>query len=480
MRFARQGLLAINPQALLEDFPALAPRLNGLWGDLREAGTVAVIDIQGPLEQYASNLECDSYAAIRMRVELACETSARAVVLRIDSPGGVASGMIDTARAIRATCAAAGKRLISYVDGQACSAAYAIACAAPEIVTSETGILGSIGIINCRVDVTEADKALGTRFAIVTSGARKADGHPHAAISEAELASTQRLVDSLALTFFDFVGEVRGMSRATVSGLEAGLLHGNVAVGVGLADRVQSFDGLLATLAGADLGETMANANKKYEDARAALGELAGGEGEEAEAARRALAAMDDKPKPEEEAKAEDDAPPADDKPEEEARAEDEKPPEEAKAGAKARTVSAATAGAIAAHSNDLAARVARLEAMNEALQRREFLSSRPDLPAGLIGVLANKPLAEVRAIVGAIPAPRSPKLGDRAAAASVTPTQGEGAATPHRLPPEAKAQLDREMGLAEKRSVGVEKSNYKLVLGAPVDVSVRKGVSHG
>jgi ClpP class serine protease len=390
--------------------------------------------------------------------------------------------MIDTSRAIRAKCAAAGKVLVSYVAGQACSAAYALACSASRIVTSETGVVGSIGVINCRVDVTEADRAMGTRFAIVTSGARKADGHPHAPISEGELAATQGLVDSLALTFFDLVGELRGLSRADVAGLQAGLFHGDAAVRKRLADRVQSFGGLLASLASADQGEPMAS-NKKYEDARAALGELAGGEGEEAVKARRALAAMDEEEKPEAaEEKPADEA--AEEKPPEDARAEGPPAEDEEKKPAAKATVSAATAGAVAAHSMDLAARVARLEAQNEGLQRREFLSSRPDLSPDLVRVLATRPLADVRAIVGAIPAPKSPKLGDKAAASRVTATAGDVGAIASRLPPAEKAQLDREMGLSAQRSIGVEKTVHKLVLGAPVDVNVnanrKGGVTHG
>jgi ClpP class serine protease len=476
-RYDRQGLLAINPQAFFELYLEAPERSNVTEGD------VEVVRIQGPLEQYEG--ACfDSYEAILERVDLACESAARTIVLRIDSPGGIASGMTDTARAIRAKCDAAGKRLISYVDGQACSAAYALACAAREVVASETGILGSIGVISCRVDVTEQDKLLGQRFAIVTSGERKSDGHPHSAISESELASTQRIVDSLALTFYDLVEELRGVSRADVAALEAGLFHGASAKQLGLADQVQSFSGLLAMIAGAQTveGNPM---SKKYDEARAALGELAGGEGEEATKARKALTAMDDveeKPdaaegdeeKPdaaaegdEEKPDAASDAPPADD--------DEEKKKDEAKASARSRaTVSASTAGALAAHGNDLAARVARLEAQNEALQRREFLGSRPDLAPGLVKVLDGKPLAEVRAIVNAIPAPRMPKLGDRAAAASVAPTHGKDAGTPSRLPPAEKAALDAAMGLSAKQSIGVEKSAHLLVLGAPVDA--RKG----
>lgn len=457
-RYDRQGILALNPQAFFDFFPEPPERTNAAAGD------VAIVDIRGPLEHHAGSW-CDSYDEILERVDAACTTSARAIVLRIDSPGGDAGGCLEAARAIREKCAAAGKPLFAYVDGQACSAAYALACAAKEIVTSETGIVGSIGVLNVRCDATESNKQWGLRFALITSGARKADGHPYTQISEAELAATQGIIDSLAGTFFGLVEDLRGLPAAKVEALEAGIFHGDAAIEAGLADSVEPFSALLARLAGAEPeGDNMAT---KYEEARAALEEAAKGDGEEAEKAKKAIKAMDGEEEP---AESEEDEPAAES--EDEPPADDDKPKEEeaSRSARRRATVPAATAGAIAAEANTLAARIVKLERNQEASDRKTFLAARPDLAPELVKVLATKPLAEVKSIVNAIPKPKGAKLGERAAATTPAATRGDGQVdgTAPRLPPEQKRALDLRMGLVSEKT-GITSTPHKLTLGSAV-----------
>lgn len=250
-RFQKEGLLALRPQAFFMAFEEPARR------EVQTLGDTAIVEILGPLAQRKS--WWDSYEEIVERVDVACASNAGRIVMRIDSPGGELYGCFDAARAIRSKCAAAGKKLIAFVDGDACSAAYALACAASRIVVSETSFVGSIGVMESRVDVTGADARIGDRYAIVTSGARKADRHPHVAINDAELASTQTRVESLAAVFYDLVAEMRpGLSRKSIRALDAGVLHGAAAVRAGLADQVASFDALLESR-----GNTMAQAQRK-------------------------------------------------------------------------------------------------------------------------------------------------------------------------------------------------------------------------
>lgn len=468
-RYDKSGLLALNPQAFFDWFLEPPERAN------TTAGEAAVVDIRGPLDHHAG-WWCDSYDEILERVEAACSSSAATVVLRIDSPGGDASGCLETARAIRERCAAAGKKLVAFVEGQACSAAYALACSAEEISASEMSILGSIGVLNARYDGTEADKRWGVRVALTTSGARKADGHPSNPVTEAELVATQSIVDSLAGSFFQLVEDLRGLPVAQVEALEAGIFHGASAVEVGLADRVESFSALLARLAGAEPGGQ--NMATKYEEGRAALEEAAKGEGEDAEKAKKALAAMDEEEKPD--AEGEGDKPDAeggegegDETPDED---EDEEKPDASSSARRGGAVSARTAGAVGAAANKFATRIAKLERKQEASDRREFLATRPDLAPEFVKVLETKPLAEVKALVNAIPKPKASKLGQHAAAATPSATRGEGQGdgVASRLPPEQKAELDARMGLSAQKT-GVVNTPHKLTLGGPVPTSAGK-----
>jgi signal peptide peptidase SppA len=467
-QYAREGLLALDPRAFFGFFFEPPTRENTLLDN------VAIVDITGPLEHHGG-WWCDSYDGIVERVAAACESPAHTVLLKVDSPGGLVSGMCEASRAIRATCQAAGKRLVAYVDGMACSAAYALASSAERIVVPETGFVGSIGVINTRIDARKNAEMCGVGYHVITSGARKADGHPHTAMSEAELAATQGTVDSLADVFFRLVEEMRGISAQAVHALQAQIFHGEAAVAAGLADQVQSFDDLLAALASPNEERDMTIKGSKYSEGRAALEEAAKGEGEEAEKAKRALAAMDET----DESDAESDDAPADDEGEDEAAAESEDDEEEEEKPAASRAggrVSARTAGELGGTANKLAGRVAQLETKLEAADRKEFLASRPDLEPALVKVLEKKPLAEVRAIVNAIKKPKAPKLGERASTIAPKATRGEGQGTGaagETTDPEL-AAVDRAMGLGAKSAPKVEIRGNTLYLGrAPTNGKV-------
>lgn len=442
--YRRTGLLAVNPSAFAELFAAMIPDREN---ETREG--VEIVDICGPLVRHTDSW-CDSYDAIRERFGVALAGAARDIVLRIDSPGGDATGCFELSRELRVKAAAAGKRLIAYIDGQACSAAYALACAGETIVVPATGFVGSIGVLSVREDSSAALAAQGVNVTFVTSGSRKADGQPFKAMSEAELAETQATVDSLAELFFELVQETRNVDAAP---LEARQFHGAKAVSVGLADSVQTFDQLLASLAGATGAMNMVA--KGLKSARDALGEAAKGDDEDARRARRALDALD----------AQDDAP-SDDEPADEPDASD------APSDDKDEPAAAATS-ALAAQVQTLSTQLQAFKATQAATERAAFLSTRPDLAPELVASLAGLSLTQVKAIVATIAKPAAPS---NAAATVVVPaTQGAGVPGTPQLPAAQSTELRQRMGLETVASKGVVKTEHKLTLGAPVPVSLIK-----
>lgn len=209
-------------------------------------GNVAIVTVCGPLTN-ARHWLWDSYEAIRERVGEALSSSARAVVLHLNTPGGLAQGNVETARAIREAATKSGKPLVAFVDGMACSAGYALACAANEVVVAPTGVLGSIGSLIERVDASENLAQSGVKVAVIASGERKADGDPSQPLSDGERAAMQTLVDDFAGLFFSWVAEARpALNVERVRGLQAGIFLGERARAEGLADRVGSLDSVLA------------------------------------------------------------------------------------------------------------------------------------------------------------------------------------------------------------------------------------------
>lgn len=240
------AFLAIRPEALAYEHDE--PRKQPF--ELRDG--VALVRIEGPLTHHAG-WWCDSYDEIKGRVSAALDARPRALMLVIDSPGGDVSGCFETSSEIRQMAAAAGVPVSTYVDGMAASAGYALACCGSTIYTPQTAILGSIGVISGLVDMTEALTSWGVRVRLVTSGARKADGHPYQPITDDAVSALQTMIDTLAGLFFQHVAESRshaGLSIESIRALQAGIVLGADAKRAGLADEVvATLDEALALVA---------------------------------------------------------------------------------------------------------------------------------------------------------------------------------------------------------------------------------------
>lgn len=451
-RYDRQGVLALDPQAFFGFFDEFTPPA------MRVSEEVAIVPIRGPLEQHAGGW-FDSYEAISDRVGEALAAGAKTIILQLDTPGGDVRGCFELSRALRMRCQAAGVRLIAFVDGVACSAGYAIACAAERIVAAPSASVGSIGCIATRVDVTEADRNYGVRVGLITSGARKVYGNPHAELSETEMLETQGVVDTFARSFFELVAEARPLDVEGIAALEAGVFVGPVALGHRLVDEVSDFDSLLAKvasgeLAGASNGESMS----EEERARAALQAIIDDEESDEKSkarARKALAAMDEDDDEESAESGDDDE-----------SAEDEDDNNEARAPGG--SVSASTAAELATHGTTLEARLQQLERKYEGEERARLIAAHGGVTPGMAKILSSKPLAEVKALLAELPKPKKPKLGDAAAAANVGATRGEtqtgtGAS---QIAPDLAAQMDAAMGLTSTK-LGVKRQGATLYLGA-------------
>jgi ClpP class serine protease len=445
-RFMPAGPLAISADSWGIEFECVAgaPALFEAHGDF------AVVDIGGPLTQRDALL-WDSYESISKRVDAALASAHPTMLLRINSPGGMVAGCFELVDSIRARAAAAGKRVVAYVDGTAASAAYALACAAERIYVPSTGIVGSIGCLQVAVDQTAADRAMGLGFEIFASGDRKVDGNPHVAMNDGARTAIQSAVDEMAETFFALVASARGKSPAAIQALEAGCFVGARGVAAGLADEVKTFAEVTAgAQVTAQLGAEQERDMTEEEKAKAALKAIA--EGDDEKAAKRAKAALaafdddgdDDKKKDDEATKAEG---------EEEDKKNDEKKDDDAEAKATAKAPSDVVM-ALAADVKEIKSAMAKKE---EAAERASLLASRPDFPAEVLANMSTAQLVTVRDAVKTYP--KFPKSNQVAAAiagatGTVNATRGKGQrdAAASRLSPTEKAELDARMGLATKQ----------------------------
>ena len=210
---------------------------------------VAVIPIHGSLVKRSLGMEAasglTSYGEIAAMLDAAlADPQVSGILLDIDSPGGEASGSFELARRVREV--AAIKPVWAVANDAAYSAAYAIAASAQRLFVTETGGVGSIGVIALHVDQSVKDAKDGYHYTAITAGAHKNDYSPHEPLSGAAKTELQGEVDRLYAIFTEHVAAMRGLDLDAVRATEAGLYFGTNAVTQGLADGVQTLDATLS------------------------------------------------------------------------------------------------------------------------------------------------------------------------------------------------------------------------------------------
>jgi len=248
---------------------ALGPRLDGqsisFDGDAASTGDVvvttdgiAIVPVIGTLVARSGYLGAASgltaYSDIAETIEAAAtDPGIRAILLDVDSSGGEVGGLFDLVDHIQAIRAQCGKPIWAVADEAALSAAYAIACTADRIYVTQTGEIGSIGVVAVHRDESGADAQAGLAWTFVHAGARKVDGNPHQPLSDSARASLQADVDALYGRFVDLVAKCRRKSPEAIRSTEAAVYRGDQAVAAGLADKVGTLRVALA-----DLGAVLA------------------------------------------------------------------------------------------------------------------------------------------------------------------------------------------------------------------------------
>jgi len=213
---------------------------------------VAIIPVSGPLFRYANVMTAlsgaTSYATLAQDITTALEDrSVNAILLEVNSPGGMVDGVSELAAMIHA--ARGSKPIVAHVGGAGASAAYWLASAADRIVASDTAMIGSIGVRMAAVDRSAAEERSGVRrYDFVSSQSpAKADDLR----SDEGRARIQRLVDAQAQVFIEAVAKHRGIDAAAVLKTygQGGVEVGADALAAGMVDAIGGFEATLAELA---------------------------------------------------------------------------------------------------------------------------------------------------------------------------------------------------------------------------------------
>lgn len=490
-QYAPAGLLALDPKAFGVFF---CEREAESAPEMSDAGLV-ILNIRGPLMHHRSFF-FDSYDEIKRRFAAALDLNPRAILLSIDSPGGLVAGAFDTARELRIMAQAKDVRLLAHIGGVGASAGYALATSAEWIGASETAMVGSVGVLDALEDATAQNEMFGIKVKLISSGQRKTDGHPDNEITEGAIKATQDRVDELAGMFFQLVVDHGyGGTVESLGQLQAGVFTGREAVMRSLITGVATLDDAIAF--GDPLNATLANAaaNKgnemstALEDAINALRKAAEGDDEDAERARSALRdleedededAQGDDEDDEDAQGDEDDEDAADhgtgDKDDERSQGDEDDDDEDASAsgkGADANAKGGTDALAIAlATQADLHNLRAEQKSRARKRKRERLIASRDDLGADMVALmrLPSTSIATVKRLVNTLKRGKPIKRTAQSMAASdrVQGTRGQagGDHTVSRLPADEKAALDAAMGLTETTKA-VKHVGNRMIFGA-------------
>ncbi len=200
----------------------------------------ALVEVRGEIASESEANAEDLVAALKSAFE---DSTAQAVVLRINSPGGspVQAGIVNDE--IRRLKALHKKKVYAVVEEMCASGAYYIAVAADEIYVDKASIVGSIGVLMDGFGFTGTMDKLGIERRLLTAGANKGMLDPFSPQDPKQVALAKAMIDQIHQQFIKVVKEGRGARLKETPDTFSGLFwNGEEAVRQGLVDRIGNLD----------------------------------------------------------------------------------------------------------------------------------------------------------------------------------------------------------------------------------------------
>jgi protease-4 len=200
----------------------------------------ALVEIRGEITGNADASAENIVSALTSAFE---EKNAKAIVLRINSPGGspVQAGIVyDEIKRLKALH---HKKVYAVCEELCASAAYYMAVGADEIFVDKASIVGSIGVLIDSFGVTGLMDKLGVERRLITAGENKGMLDPFSPLQPKQRAYAQAMIDQIHKQFIAVVREGRGARLHETPDTFSGLFwNGQEAVAQGLADRLGNLD----------------------------------------------------------------------------------------------------------------------------------------------------------------------------------------------------------------------------------------------
>jgi protease-4 len=202
---------------------------------------VAVVNLTGTI--------MSSRAIVSTLQTLADNRSVKAIVLRVDSPGGgvaASQEIFEEVKSIRDSV----KPIVVSMGSMAASGGYYVSCGATRIVANPGTITGSIGVIAMFPNYAKLMGKLGLEMDVIKSGKYKDSGSPFRKMSETDKKYFQGVVDNSFEQFLDVVAKERKLSVSNLKKYADGRVFTGVqALKLGLIDTLGSFEDALSIAA---------------------------------------------------------------------------------------------------------------------------------------------------------------------------------------------------------------------------------------
>jgi ClpP class serine protease len=210
------------------------PYKDGL-GVLQVSGSLTYRPVYGLCGEVGT-----SYTSLVEQVECMVEAGVKTIVMSVDSGGGEAAHVFETANEIRQMCSDNGIQLIGYADVYACSAAYALISICDEVIINPSATVGSIGCVIALTDCSKAMEQAGLKRIFITSGANKVPFANDGSFKQDFLDDLQTQVNLLNDEFAQFVSTNIGVPAKDIKALQAKTFNAKDAVEKGLANKIMT------------------------------------------------------------------------------------------------------------------------------------------------------------------------------------------------------------------------------------------------
>lgn len=222
-----------------------------------------ILQVDGPISYKTSGWEAlcggTSCQMLKEQMEYFVERGAKTVGMFVDSGGGEARGLFDTATYLRQLADDNGIKIVAFSEGMAASAAYALPAIADEFVATWDARIGSIGVLISLMSDQKALEKEGYERVFVVSNEGKIPYAKDGSFRKEWLDDLQRDVNALYDTFTTHVSNYRPMNKQQVIETDARVFMAEEALSLGLIDKVmkvEEFYDYLALVAQSNLEES--------------------------------------------------------------------------------------------------------------------------------------------------------------------------------------------------------------------------------